>query len=83
MECLRCGNKDPRYFYKGHKGYYCRKCIRYSRVLLEEEPETFSYEVADEAGEYRFDYPLTNIQLEASKACVDSLQKSDILRSIS
>ncbi|MBQ3295359.1 MAG: DEAD/DEAH box helicase [Erysipelotrichaceae bacterium] len=79
MECLRCGNRDPRYFYKGHKGYYCRKCIRYSRVLLEEEPETFSYEVSDEAGEYRFDYPLTPVQLEASNKCLKDLQKNDIL----
>ncbi|MBR2788283.1 MAG: DEAD/DEAH box helicase [Erysipelotrichaceae bacterium] len=79
MECLRCGNKDPGYFYKGHKGYYCRKCIRYSRVLLEEEPETFSYEISEEAGEYRFDYPLTPIQLEASERCLKDLREGDIL----
>lgn len=79
MECFRCGNKDPQYFYKGHKGYYCRKCIRYSRVLLEEEPETFSYEINDEAGEYRFDYPLTKTQIAASNACLENLKYNDIL----
>ena len=79
MECFRCGNKDPQYFYKGHKGYYCRKCIRYSRVLLEEEPETFSYEINDEAGEYRFDYPLTKTQIAASNACLENLKYGDIL----
>ena len=79
MECLRCGNKDPRYFYKGHKGYYCRKCIRYSRVLLEEEPDSFSYEIGDEAGEYRFDYALTKIQIKAADECLENLKKSDTL----
>ena len=79
MECLRCGNKDPKYFYKGHKGYYCRKCIRYSRVLLEEEPESFDYEISDEAGEYRFDYPLTKIQQVASQKCLEDLRESDVL----
>ena len=79
MECLRCGNRDPHYFYKGHKGYYCRKCIRYSRVLLEEEPDTFSYEISDEAGEYRFDYPLTRTQVNASEECLENLKHGDIL----
>ena len=79
MECLRCGNRDPHYFYKGHKGYYCRKCIRYSRVLLEEEPDTFSYEISDEAGEYRFDYPLTRTQVNASEECLENLKYGDIL----
>ena len=79
MECLRCGNRDPDYFYKGHKGYYCRKCIRYSRVLLEEEPETFSYEIGNDVSEYSFSYRLTSKQLEASKNCLDSLKKNDVL----
>ena len=79
MECLRCGNRDPHYFYKGHKGYYCRKCIRYSRVLLEEEPDTFSYEISDEAGEYSFDYPLTRTQVNASEECLENLKHGDIL----
>ena len=40
MECVRCGNKDPTLFYKGHKGYYCRKCIGFSRLLLQEDIES-------------------------------------------
>ena len=79
MECLRCGNRDSHYFYKGHKGYYCRKCIRYSRVLLEEEPDSFSYEISDEAGEYRFDYPLTRTQVNASEECLENLKHGDTL----
>ena len=79
MECLRCGNKDPAYFYKGAKGYYCRKCIKFSRVLLEEEPESFNYEVGTGVDEYRFDYELTSEQKETSHNCLKALTHNDVL----
>lgn len=79
MECLRCGNKDPAYFYKGSKGYYCRRCIRFSRLLLEEEPESFEYEIASGADEYHFSYELTPEQKDASAKCLKALANSDVL----
>ena len=79
MECLRCGNKDPAYFYKGHRGYYCRKCVSFSRVLLEEELEKVDYEIAIGADEYHFAYQLTHEQSKASKECLLSLKDSDVL----
>ena len=79
MECLRCGNKDPSYFYKGHKGYYCRRCIRFRRIMLEEEPESFEYEIAQGSDEYQFSYRLTDPQIMASKQCLESLKYSDVL----
>ena len=79
MKCLRCGNEDPAYFYKGSKGYYCRKCIRFSRILFEEEPETFDYELSQGCDEYKFEYELTKEQKEASKKCVTALKESDVL----
>ena len=79
MRCKRCGNTDPSYFYKGHKGYYCRKCIRFSRILLEEEILPLDYEIAQGSEVYRFDYPLTEPQLEASRNCVEFLKHGDVL----
>ncbi len=79
MKCQRCGNEDPAYFYEGHKGCYCRKCVRFSRILLEEEMERPDYEVAIGADEYRFDYRLTDRQREASRACLASLAYADVL----
>ena len=79
MKCLRCGNTDPAYFYKGSKGYYCRKCIRFSRVLTEEELSSFDYEIAPDVDEYRFSYDLTTEQKEASDACVKALEETDVL----
>ena len=43
MECKRCGNKDPTYFYKGSKGYYCRKCVMFKRILLDEDLNKLDY----------------------------------------
>ena len=79
MKCPRCGNEDPAYFYEGHKGFYCRRCIRFSRILLEEEMIKPEYEVAIGADEYRFDYRLTSRQQEASRACLTSLAYADVL----
>ena len=79
MKCERCGNEDPSYFYKGSKGYYCRRCIRFSRVLLEEELSGFDYEIAPDVDEYRFSFELSGQQQEASQRCLESLKVSDVL----
>ena len=79
MKCPRCSNTDPAYFYKGSKGYYCRKCIRFSRVLLKEELEGFDYEVDPEASEYAFSYELSKDQKEASDRCLRALENGDVL----
>lgn len=79
MECIRCSNKDPAYFYKGHKGYYCRKCIKFSRILIEEELSDVDYDISDDASDYHFSYELTKYQLEASRKCLDCLKYSDVL----
>ncbi|MBQ0036049.1 MAG: helicase, partial [Firmicutes bacterium] len=64
MECKRCGNKDPTYFYKGHRGYYCRKCIKFKRVLLDEDVEDVQYDISPDSFEYGFSYNLTSSQNE-------------------
>ena len=79
MKCERCGNEAPSYFYKGSKGYYCRRCIRFSRVLLEEELSGFDYEIAPDVDEYRFSFELSGQQQEASQRCLESLKESDVL----
>ena len=37
MKCPRCLNEDPSYFFKGSKGWMCRMCISFKRILVEEE----------------------------------------------
>lgn len=39
MRCPRCGNEDPSWFYLGSKGWYCRRCVGFSRRLACEAEE--------------------------------------------
>jgi len=79
MECKRCGNKDPDYFYKGSRGYYCRKCIRFKRILLEEEPDCLDYEINNNIHTYHFAYELTKPQQSASKEVLEYCKQYDVL----
>ena len=36
MECPRCKNTDNAYFFKTGNDVYCRKCIQFSRVNINE-----------------------------------------------
>lgn len=69
----------PSYFYKGSKGYYCRKCIRFARTLLEEDLEPIDYNIGQNVQEYSFKYELTIAQKRASKQCLQALNSGDVL----
>lgn len=79
MRCKRCGNEDPTYFFKGHKGIYCRKCVSFKRILLEEEPIPIDYEVSKGSDEYSFSYELTSFQKNVSIRCLKWLKDYDVL----
>ncbi len=79
MICKRCGNTDSEYFYKGHKGIYCRKCISFKRLLLEDELAPKEYDVSFDSFDYSFKYPLTIYQKEISDRCVSYINDYDIL----
>lgn len=79
MKCKRCGNTDLAYFYMGQKGYYCRKCIRFARTLLEEDLEPIKYEIGQNVYNCEFKYELTEAQKMASKQCLQYLNNGDVL----
>ena len=79
MKCQRCNNEDSRYFYKGHRGYYCRKCVKFSRILISEDLEQKTYDINSGVDEYRFSFSLTKRQKEASSRCLQYLKDSDVL----
>lgn len=79
MECLRCGNKDPTYFHYGSKGYYCRKCISFSRALIEEDIDPVKYDIGVDAYDYEFKYELTTAQKQASRKCLEKIRECDVL----
>lgn len=74
MQCPRCKNKDKKYFYKSSKGWICRRCIQFKRVLIEEELGRNEVECSgDDVSEYTLRYPLTPKQKEISAQCLESL----------
>lgn len=80
MQCPRCKNTDVAYFYKGSKGYYCRKCIKFKRILLEEELELFDVkEIKEGISEYTLPFTLTPQQEQLSKQCKEAILHQDVL----
>lgn len=75
MECKRCGNQDISYFYLGSKGYYCRKCVTFKRILIEEDLKPLNYQIENENSDYEFSYELTSYQLEASRRTLEYLKE--------
>ena len=75
MECKRCGNQDISYFYLGSKGYYCRKCVAFKRILIEEDLKPLDYMTNTENSDYKFSYELTKYQLEASRRTLEYLKE--------
>jgi len=80
MKCPRCLNEDSAYFYYGSHGWYCRKCISFGRVMLEESTTPVVLEpIAEQSEEYILQYPLTNMQKQISDACLASITQTDVL----
>lgn len=78
--CPRCGNTDRSWFYKGSKGWYCRKCISFGRAMLQEDLEINELQpVREGAEEYLFKYPLTALQKEISAQCMQKIRDTDVL----
>ncbi len=80
MKCPRCLNTDRTYFYKGSRGWYCRKCISFGRVMLEEEEEPVRLAAAAGGSEeYILRYPLTAAQAEIASRCAGLIDETDVL----
>ena len=67
MKCQRCGNHDPAWFAYDpfHNNYYCRKCIAFGRMNVDEPPKAGAYSARVVAASYELKYPLTPSQQRA------------------
>lgn len=80
MKCKRCLNEDPEWFYLGSKGWYCRKCISFGRILIEEDLEAeHALEIQDSAEEYTLKYPLTKQQVKIAAEVIKNIKTKDVL----
>ena len=80
MQCPRCLNTDQDYFYRGSRGWYCRRCIPFGRAMLEEEKEPVGLAAIQKgSGEYTLRYPLTEAQKTVSRQCARLIRDTDVL----
>ncbi len=79
MKCKRCLNEDESWFYKGSKGWYCRKCISFGRVLIEEDMRSVGLSTVEDCGEYTLKYPLTKDQKIIAAKLLHHISTSDVL----
>ena len=74
-KCPRCNNEDVQMFYHGSKGWYCRKCVSFRRVFIEEVLTTQLTELPYVDSEYQLGFSLTKEQVDVSKQIVKLLLK--------
>lgn len=80
MRCPRCLNEDPAWFHRGSRGWYCRRCVTFGRVLLEEEAQPAGLApVKEDCGEYTLQWPLTPEQERIAAACAGEIVHTDVL----
>ncbi len=80
MRCPRCLNTDKSYFYKGSRGWYCRRCAAFGRALLEEDIEPAALaSVSGGSEEYMLRYPLTEAQARIAAECAAAVAEQDVL----
>lgn len=80
MRCLRCLNEDPSWFYKGSRGWYCRRCIGFGRALIEEEKQSIHLEsICEDASAYTLKYPLTKAQKIIASKILRHIDTTDVL----
>ncbi len=74
MKCLRCLNTDPKYFYEDHGVYYCRKCVGFSRMDVNEKvrPVHLSQKALDVSPQ--LEYSLTESQKRISHEILNHLR---------
>lgn len=80
MQCPRCLNTNPAWFYKGSRGWYCRRCIRFNRIMLEETQTPVSLSpLSSNTAPYLLQYPLTPMQKIISHQVATHILQQDIL----
>lgn len=77
MQCPRCKNEDPNYFYQDEKQIYCRKCIQFGRVNVTDILQPKPYVCHVHHVHPQLTFTLTDEQKKASKALNTYALKGD------
>lgn len=66
MQCPRCKNEEPKYFYRDENQIYCRKCIQFGRVNIDEVIQPKTYKCKKHRVKAHLNFELTDAQKKAS-----------------
>lgn len=72
MQCPRCHNSDVKKLYKLHGQYYCRQCISFQQVFIEDIRQTKAKEFHHNDIQYRLNMSLSENQLKISHQLVQN-----------
>lgn len=66
MECPRCHNKNVSRFFKVNGRYYCRNCISFSRVYIDDYVDGKLYKINSDYMSYDLPFVLSDMQRKIS-----------------
>lgn len=75
MKCPRCKTTNPKYFHELNGRYYCRRCIEFGQIYVDEKiiPKEISYPKKDIY--YKLDYDLSAKQKEVATSLVENYKQ--------
>ena len=74
MECPRCHNQNVKRLYKLHGKYYCRQCIAFHRVWVDEPYTQDHTRFPPQKVRYSLDFELSKSQQDISRQLVYNYQ---------
>ena len=74
MQCPRCHNTKIQHLYQLNGQYYCRECISFQRVMLDEKRKTVFQKYPRRHSPYSLDFELSESQKNLSLKLVDNYQ---------
>jgi len=77
MKCPRCDNSDDEFFYITKGRSYCRKCVSFKRVFLDEEFREDSRQIDIVDSSYQLSFRLTKFQQAISDSLLSNLKRGN------
>ena len=74
MECPRCHNQNAERLYELNGKYYCRECIQFHRVWIDETCQQENHQYPACQVQYHLDFELSPTQKEISRQLVKNYQ---------
>lgn len=75
MQCPRCHNSNVKHLYQLNGQYYCRECIQFQRVQVEQPRQTQTYLYPISCVGYSLDFELSASQQSISHQLVQNYQQ--------